>query len=114
MDLLTLVERYLRAPVIVAGDVQGGMTFTFEPPLTVDEEATLVDLRAMAKSPFTAQMTLEEYQVIKPFLVTERAWVQASRNTFVQTLTTDIEQRRLLFDALTAVIRVQLLQNRDG
>jgi hypothetical protein len=89
-----------------------GLTPVFEPPLTAPEQATLADLTAMAKSRTTAEMTLAEYQTIKPFLDSEAAWMAITRNAFVAM--TEADSRRALYDIITAEVRLARAQRRDG
>lgn len=104
-----LLRTYLRMPDTYDSDA---LTAVFTPPLTAAEQAVFADLRAMAKSPTTSQMTLAEYQAIKPFLATERAFVQQSQAEFIA-LTQNARDRQL-FDVVTALIRVQRQMMRDG
>lgn len=107
MALAGLLATYLRNPSSWDNGVP-----TFSPPLTAAEQTTYDDLVAMLRTPLTASMTLAEYQQIKPFLATERSFVQMSQSEFIAL--TQNQRDRTLFDTLTAVIRVQRVMMRDG
>lgn len=97
----------LRAP-----STWNGTTPIFDPPLTAAEQAILDDLLAMAKSRQTADMTLAEYQAIKPFLASEQTWQAITRNAFVAM--TEADSRRALYDIITAEVRLARAARRDG
>jgi hypothetical protein len=111
-SLTPLLEQYLRRPDHWDDDGTGNLTPVWVPALTAAEQASYTDLIAMSKTAFTAQLTLAEYQTLKPFLATERTFVRQSQSEFIA-LAQNARDRQL-FDAVTALIRVQRQMMRDG
>jgi hypothetical protein len=82
MDLPTLCAQYLRKPVTVTIDIDTGTpVLTFQPPLTVQEQATFADLQVMAK--ISGEMTLAEWQAIKAEAL--KTYLGVASPTLVQT-----------------------------
>jgi hypothetical protein len=111
-SLVGLLAKQLPLPSDIAVTGAGAVTFTWTPVLSAAELVTYGDLEAMAKSTFTASMTLAEYQAIKPHLASEVAWQAITRNAFVNM--TDGDMRRAVYDIITAEVRIARAQRRDG
>lgn len=109
--LVELLRLYLR-PATVAVDAAENATLTFDPVLSAAEQATFADLQAMARSRQTADMTLAEYQAVKPFLASEAAWMAITRNAFVNMAEADM--RRAVYDIVTAEVRLARAARRDA
>lgn len=82
--LAALCSAYLREPVSMTLDGTGTVVSTFEPPLTVQEQAAYDDLSTMAKFGLSNDLTLAEFRVIKPDLVTARNFVGIASPTAAQ------------------------------
>lgn len=111
LKVLNLCRQYLRAPDGVATDSDtGAVVATFTPPLSAAEQTSFADIQAMAKS--SIGLTLTEYQTIKPFLPTMRTFQQMSQSDFIAL--GQNARDRMLFDTLSAVIRVERVLLRDS
>lgn len=88
INLYTLYDSVvanLRQPVEMQPDGAGGYAFTFVPALTVAEQAKLADLLLMARFGITADLTLAEFQAIKPDLATAKTYAGIASPTAAQT-----------------------------
>jgi hypothetical protein len=103
--LWALVLANLRHPLDADGEA-----FTFEPPLTAQEQATLDDVLRMVRAGMT-DLTLAQYQAIRPHLVTIRDLRQMGRNAFMAL--TAAERDRLLYDAQAATTTILLAMLRE-
>jgi len=81
--LQNLCAIYLR-PCTLNGDPVNGIVATFEPPLTANEQLTFADLKLMAGFGITSNITLAEFQAIKPDLATAKAFVGIASPTAAQ------------------------------
>lgn len=79
-----LLTRFLRSPLTYGTDDQGNPIATFEPPLTTQEQTTFSDLILMAKLGLTNDLTLAEFQAIKPDLATAKTFVGIASPTAAQ------------------------------
>jgi hypothetical protein len=104
-DLWALVLANLRHPLDADGE-----TFTFDPPLTAPEQATLDDVLRMFRAGMT-DLTLAQYQAIRPHLTTIRDLRQMGRNAFMAL--TAAERDRLLYDAQAATTTILLAMLRE-
>lgn len=93
MDLLRLVEEYLRTPIVITGDA-GAPTYVFEPPLTAEEQTTLAELRVMAR--FGVALTLAEWQGIKTDIALLQTFAGITNPTVAQTANATKAQSRIL------------------
>lgn len=85
--LVDLCATYLRSPSSCATDgTTGDPILTFDPALTAAEQTTYSDLLLMAKFGISANLTLAEFQAIKPDLATARQYVGLSSPTSAQTV----------------------------
>jgi hypothetical protein len=86
-----------------------GETFTFDPPLTVQEQATLDLIIKYVHSGM--DVTYVDYLAIRPHLTTIRDLRQLGRNAFMAL--TAAERDRLLYDAQAATTTILLTMLRD-
>jgi hypothetical protein len=75
----------------------------FVPPLTTAEQASLADLRLMARFSIASDLTLAEFQALKPDLATGRAFLGIASPTQAQAVAAE-----------RAIIRVLGALLRDG
>jgi hypothetical protein len=80
-DFAILVRTYLRPGVLCT--TPDGSDIVFNPPLTVAEQAIFADLQLMNK--FGVDMTLAEWQSIKPDAAGLKAYLGLSAPTLAQT-----------------------------
>jgi hypothetical protein len=73
-SLFRLCGRFLRTPTLY--DTADDATFVFTPTLTPAEQAIFDDLKLMAK--FSVEMTLAEWQAIKPDVALLQAFAQGT------------------------------------
>lgn len=89
-----------RAPALVgADDVTGLPTFTWEPPLTAQEQADFDILVGIAKSGMTG-LSIEEYRIVRQNLPALRALRQLTQSQFIAL--TQNQRDRMLYDAIVA------------
>lgn len=106
-----LCTRYLRAPSGYATDDQtAAPVIDFVPPLTTEEQATLANIIALARSGMT-HLTPTEYDTIRSQLATIRDLRQLGRNAFMALTTA--ERDRLLYDAQAATTTILLALLRE-
>lgn len=98
-----LLTRFLRPPLTYGMDPQGNPIATFEPPLSGAEQTTFNDIILMAKLGLTNDLSLAEFQAIKPDLATAKTFVGISSPTAAQSNA-----------ALKATIRVLVQQHAQG
>lgn len=79
-----LCDLYLRRPDSYSIADDGSVTATFAPALTTQEQATFGDLQLMCKFGIPTSISLEEFQAIKPDLVTARQYVGLASPTQAQ------------------------------
>ena len=98
-----LCVTYLRQHAGYATDSVTGLPIVdFSPVLTAPEQATYADILALARSGY--DLTLAEYQAIKPQLTTGRAFLGLSQSQFMAL--TAAERDRMIFDNMSATWRV--------
>lgn len=68
----------------------------FDPPLTAAEQATLADLRAMARFGIDANLTLAEFQAMKADLALGRAFLGIASPTQAQAVAAEKAVIRVL------------------
>lgn len=73
-------------PCTLTGDAVNGAALVFEPPLTAPEQATFADLQLMVKFGITSNITLAEFQAIKPDLATGKAFLGIANPTNAQAI----------------------------
>ena len=106
-----LVIQYIRIPADWWWETDTDQAeFTFDPPLTAQEETALALIRAVVKSGM-AHLTPAEFQTVRTNLATLRDFRQLGRNAFMAL--TAAERDRLLYDAQTATTIVLLAILRD-
>lgn len=81
--LQALCALYLR-PCALVGDPVNGIVPTFTPPLDAGEQVAFADLRLMASFGLTSNLTLAEFQAIKPDLATGKAFLGIASPTAAQ------------------------------
>lgn len=79
-----LLTRYLRTALTYGTDGSGNYIATFEPPLSGAEQATFDDIVLMAKLGLTNDLSLAEFQAIKPDLATAKAFIGIASPTAAQ------------------------------
>lgn len=73
-DLGFLCLLYLRPPDSWSVDGSGNLVGSWSPPLTTSEQATLADLQTMARFGVSADLSLAEFQALKPRLAEIRTF----------------------------------------
>ena len=102
---------YLRYPVITGqDDVTGAMLHQFNPPLTTAEQATFNDIILFAKLALDSDLSLAEFQAIKPQLAEirtfrTRTFAQWNALTAAQREADEISYLNDLTDVLRALLR---------
>lgn len=81
--LRDLAAAYLRPPTGLLDDGLGNLTLAWDPPLTQQEQASEADLETMLA--FGVQLTLAEWQSVKPDAALLRTYYQLGSPTAVQT-----------------------------
>jgi hypothetical protein len=107
--LLVGCRTYLREPATVTLDTNGAPVLTFDPPLTVEEQATYATLVASLDSPVT--LTPAEWATIRPDIQNIRDLRQMGRNAFMAL--SAAERDRLLYDAQAATTTILLALLRE-
>lgn len=79
-----LITLYLRPWTGVLAAEDATITATFDPPLSTAEQATLADIQLLAKLGLTNDLTLAEFQAIKPDLATAKTFVGIASPTAAQ------------------------------
>jgi hypothetical protein len=103
-----VASEHLRAPSNVTM-AEGEPLFTFDPPLTSQEQATLDLIIKYVRSGMT--VTYAGYLAIRPHLTTIRDLRQMGRNAFMAL--TAAERDRLLYDAQAATTTILLAMLRE-
>lgn len=99
--LFGLCVLYLRAPNSIATDATtGAPVFEFIPPLTTAEQASFADLQLMAKFAIGDDLTLAEFQAMKPDLATGKQYLGLASPTNAQTVAVIKAIIRVLGDLL--------------
>jgi hypothetical protein len=75
----------IRPPSSIAEDANGDPVIAFDPPLTPTEQTLFNDLAAYIRLGVTTDLSLVEFQAIKPDLVTARQYVGLASPTAAQT-----------------------------
>jgi hypothetical protein len=96
-----------KPPAAVAYD-GANLTLTFSPDLVAAEVVTVTAVVRAAVS----ILTRVERDAIETFLATERTFVGLAQADFIAL--TQAQRDRMLFDVVTALIRVQRAMLRDG
>lgn len=96
LTFVALVTQYIREPSGWSGPGQP----VFTPPLTVAEQATLDDLRQMAK--LGVNLSLEEWQAIKSDVAALKAYNNVASPTLAQTANVSKAQNRIIAALLRA------------
>lgn len=107
--VIDLVTRYLRRPSDYYSE-NGALVLVFDPVLTVQEQAALDVIQAMARSKLT-DLTPAQYGTIRTNLQTLRAIRQPGRNAFMAL--TAAERDRLTWDAIDATLTILLAMLRE-
>jgi hypothetical protein len=105
-DLWDLVLAHVRHPLDADGE-----TFTFDPPLTAQEQTALDIVLAMHRSGMT-DLTPAQYVTIRTNLATLRAIRQPGRAAFMAL--TAAERDRLTWDAIDATLTILLATLRES
>lgn len=95
---------YLIAEQLRMATAYSDGVYTFEPDLTLAEEAKLADLIAVAQSGL--RMTSDQYDAVRTQMQTLRDLRQMGRNAFMGL--SQAERDRALYDAFTATTQVFL------
>lgn len=103
---LSLVNKYLpNADVRLTADAQGNPVFTFTPPLTGPEQAQFADLALMAGFGITANITLAEFQAIKPILTGVGKQIVNAPGGTVLTAAQNLASHQGLWKVIFALLR---------
>ena len=82
--LARLIAEHIRPPATWTSDTGAGTaSYTFDPPLSPAEQATLDDLVTMAR--FGVTLTLAEWQSVKPDAQLLKAYLGVASPTLAQT-----------------------------
>lgn len=98
--LLALCAAYLRLPTATYNAATDTTTYAFVPPLTTAEQATFADLQLMAKFAISDNLTLAEFQAMKPDLATGKTYLGLASPTNAQTVAVIKAIIRVLGDLL--------------
>lgn len=119
--LAGLLNAYLRLPVAAIEDASGGMTtiptmvvnaqgnvdtslLQFIPSLSPAEQAILADLALMAQFTLTSNLTLAEFQALKPSLAIGKQIVAAPTGT-VLTAAQNLASHQAMWKVIGALLR---------
>lgn len=107
LRVVALCTLYLRTPSGSYIDDVAGMVVEFVPALSAAEQLAFADIVALARSGY--DLTLTEYQALKPSLATMRTFQQQTQAEFIA-LTQNARDRALfdLGNAHTKVLRALL------
>lgn len=96
ITLLALCALYLRPGELMGDPETGVYTLVFVPPLSQAEQSTFAEIQAMAKFGITNDLTLAEFQTIRPDIAGLQTFQNLASPTLAQTVQAVKAQSRIL------------------